>query len=94
MATLDRDVTITWLGHSTFHFATATGTRLLLEAWVDTNPACPEAWKNRIREDGLDTILISHGHGDHIGDLHALADATGATIVGQFDITTWLATKN
>jgi L-ascorbate metabolism protein UlaG (beta-lactamase superfamily) len=93
MATIGRDTTITWLGHATFHIETPAGKRILLDAWVDGNPACPEDWKNRVREQGLDAIVISHGHFDHVGDLLTLADATGATVVGQFDLTGWLAGK-
>ena len=93
MATLGRDTTITWLGHATFHIATPGGKRILIDAWVDTNPACPELWKNRIREEGIDIIFVTHGHSDHINDLVELARATDATIVCQFDIAGWLASK-
>lgn len=93
MATLGRDTTITWLGHATFHIATPGGKRILIDAWVDTNPACPELWKNRIREEGIDTIFVTHGHSDHINDLVELARATDAVIVCQFDIAGWLASK-
>ena len=57
MATLDRDTTITWLGHGTFHLRTPSGTRILLDAWVDSNPACPEEWKQRVKQEGLDAIF-------------------------------------
>lgn len=93
MTTLGRDTTITWLGHATWHIVTPGGKRLLIDAWLDTNPAAPEAWKQRIREQGVDYILVTHGHGDHTGDLLPLATNTDATIVCQFDLSPWL-TKN
>jgi L-ascorbate metabolism protein UlaG (beta-lactamase superfamily) len=90
MATLDRDTTITWLGHGTFHLRTPSGTRILLDAWVDTNPACPEEWKQRVRQEGLDAIFVTHGHFDHIADLLSLATLTDAKIVCMFDFVSWL----
>jgi L-ascorbate metabolism protein UlaG (beta-lactamase superfamily) len=93
MATIGRDTTITWLGHATFHIQTPGGKRILIDAWVDTNPACPAEWKQRIRSEGLDAIFVTHGHFDHIADLVALANDTGATVVGQYDLTGWVAGK-
>src|SRR5262245_13459039 len=90
MATIERDTTITWLGHGTFHIRTPGGKKLLLDAWVDGNPACPEEWKQRIRTEGLDAIFISHGHFDHINDVLSLATLTDAKIAGIFEVTSWL----
>jgi L-ascorbate metabolism protein UlaG (beta-lactamase superfamily) len=90
MATLNRDTTISWLGHGTFHIVTPTGKKLLLDAWVDSNPACPTEWKDRIRHEGLDAIFVTHGHSDHISELLELATVTDAKILGIYDLTTWL----
>ncbi|HET9223145.1 MAG TPA: metal-dependent hydrolase [Roseiflexaceae bacterium] len=90
MPTIGRDTTITWLGHGTFHITTPGGTRLLIDPWVDTNPSCPEEWKARVKQEGLDAIFITHGHFDHIGDLLSLATLTDAKIACIFDVTTWL----
>ena len=38
-------------------------------------------------------ILVSHGHSDHITDAAAMAKATGATVVGIWEITSWLGSK-
>ena len=87
--TIGRDVAISWLGHGTFYIVSPESKRLLIDAWVDGNPACPDMWKQRVRE-GIDAILVTHGHADHIGDLVALAKATGAAIVCQYDLMAWL----
>jgi L-ascorbate metabolism protein UlaG (beta-lactamase superfamily) len=37
-----------------------------------------------------DFILVSHGHGDHLGDTLEIAKRTGATVVSNFEIKNWL----
>ena len=36
-----------------------------------------------------DYILVSHGHGDHVADLVALALQTGATVIGAYEVVGW-----
>ena len=93
MTTIGRDTTITWLGHGTFHIQTPGGKKLLIDAWVDTNPACPDEWKSRVKHEGLDAILVTHGHFDHINDLLSLATLTNAKIVCMFDLVSWLTAQ-
>jgi L-ascorbate metabolism protein UlaG (beta-lactamase superfamily) len=92
MTTLGKDTTITWLGHATFHIVTPEGNRVLVDAWVDTNPSCPDEWKPKAREN-LDAIFLTHGHFDHVNDLADIAKATNPTIVCQYDLTPWLQNK-
>jgi L-ascorbate metabolism protein UlaG (beta-lactamase superfamily) len=37
-----------------------------------------------------DYILVSHGHGDHVGDTVAIARRTGATTISNYEIQNWL----
>jgi L-ascorbate metabolism protein UlaG (beta-lactamase superfamily) len=93
MATIGRDTTIAWLGHGTFHITTPGGKKLLIDAWLDGNPACPDEWKSRVKHESLDAIIMTHGHFDHIDDLLSLATLTNAKIVCMFDLVAWLAAK-
>ena len=85
----DNVVTITWLGHGTFLYESPGGKRLLVDPWIDENPAFPQGWKGRL-EQGLDGILVTHGHFDQIGSLIELAQVTHAPIFGIFDMEGWL----
>src|SRR5258708_8496613 len=85
-----RPLSFTWLGHSTFLFTSPGGKRILIEPWVASNPSCPESAK-KIGE--LDLILITHGHSDHAGDAVAIARATGAHVVANYEICLWLESK-
>jgi L-ascorbate metabolism protein UlaG (beta-lactamase superfamily) len=70
----------------------AEGKRILMDPFLTDNPSCPEEF----RGDGLgeiDLILVTHGHGDHIGDLVSVAKSTEAPVVAIFDLTSWLETK-
>ena len=41
----------------------------------------------------LDAIVITHGHGDHIGDAVAIAKRTKATVVSNFEIVGYMQGK-
>lgn len=83
-------LSITWLGHSTFILQSPGGKRIVTDPWLDGNPACPASMK---KIDKADLILVSHGHFDHAGDVVSVARATGATVVGIFELCAWLEAK-
>jgi L-ascorbate metabolism protein UlaG (beta-lactamase superfamily) len=80
---------ITWLGHASFVLRTPGGKTLLFDPWYTGNPSFP----SNSRPTAADLILISHGHSDHITDAGAMAKATGATVVGIWEVTSWLGAK-
>lgn len=78
---------LTWLGHNSFKLVTGAGKTVLLDPYVESNPATPEACK---RFDALDVVSISHGHGDHMADAVTLAKKFRPVIVCNYEIHVWL----
>jgi L-ascorbate metabolism protein UlaG (beta-lactamase superfamily) len=77
---------ITWLGHATFQIETA-GRSILIDPFLTGNPAASTK-ADKVR---ADAIILSHGHGDHVGDAVAIARRTGAVIIATYEITEWAA---
>ena len=77
---------LTWLGHGTWSIKTGE-TTLLLDPFLDESPTAP------VKADAVeaDYILVSHGHGDHAGDLVKVAKRTGATVIAIHEIAQWAA---
>lgn len=79
---------ITWYGHACFLIET-NGHRLLTDPFITGNPQAPIS----ADEIEVDTILVSHGHGDHIGDTLDLAQRTGAMVIANFEIHNWVVAQ-
>ncbi len=79
-------VPLTWLGHAAFRLDTPGGKRVYIDPWLD-NPRCPEAEKKPER---VDLIVLTHGHGDHVGDTVALWNRFRPPIVAQVELRHWL----
>ena len=78
----------TFLGHATVRCDLPTGEVVLIDPWVDQNPACPDAAKSF---DRIDAMLITHAHFDHMGDAVALAKRYEPKIVvATFELCQWL----
>lgn len=76
---------IVWYGHATFGLETA-GLHILIDPYFKGNPVV----KVTADEVPADFILVTHGHGDHIGDTVAIAKRTGATVISVAEICNWL----
>jgi L-ascorbate metabolism protein UlaG (beta-lactamase superfamily) len=74
-----------WYGHGTSGLETG-GHQVLIDPFFTDNPAASTT------ADAVeaDFILVSHGHGDHIADAVDIAKRTGALIISNFEIATWL----
>ncbi len=77
-----------WYGHGTSGLETA-GYKVLVDPFFTDNPTASTS------ADAVeaDFIIISHGHGDHIGDVVAVAKRTGALTISNLEIVTWLGAQ-
>lgn len=77
---------VTYYGHSCFS-VTVNGKHLLFDPFITPNKLAKDIDIKTIK---ADYILISHGHEDHIADTVELAKLTGATVVTNPEICSWL----
>jgi L-ascorbate metabolism protein UlaG (beta-lactamase superfamily) len=77
----------TFYGHACFAVEVA-GKKLLFDPFISGNELAKDIDVNSIE---ADYILVSHGHGDHVGDLVSIAKRTGATIIGAYEVVNWAA---
>jgi L-ascorbate metabolism protein UlaG (beta-lactamase superfamily) len=80
---------ITWLGHGTFEFRLPSGQVVLMDPWIEGNPAYPKGYEIR----RVDTVCITHGHFDHIHDAVPLAKRFSPEVVAIFETCNWLESK-
>ena len=90
MATLNRGFSLTWLGHNTFKLVTRGARTVLLDPWVEGNPACPRELKQL---DKLDVMSITHGHSDHMADAVTLGKKLKPVIISNYEIHLFLQRK-
>ena len=79
---------VQWLGHACLLFESG-GKHVLVDPFLTGNPKAATT----AEKVPADLILISHGHGDHVGDAVAIAKRTGAKILCNYEISEWLMAK-
>lgn len=79
---------VRWLGHASIYLETY-GHKVLIDPFLNDNPAATLKADKAL----ADFILVSHGHGDHIGDTIPIAQRTGATVIANYEISEWLSAK-
>ncbi len=76
---------ITFYGHATFKIVTREGIRLLIDPWLDNPKAPPE------KDLGpYDLVLVTHAHGDHLGNVLEIARTAATEVVAIHEIQQYL----
>lgn len=76
-------VKVTFIGHSCFLLESGSH-KILIDPFITGNPVARASSEHK----RADFILISHGHGDHLGDAVKLAKESGAMVISNFEICT------
>lgn len=69
----DGKVKIQWFGQASFKITTVSGKVILIDPFITGNPILPKQYKDLDKLGKIDLILVTHAHGDHVGDGPALA---------------------
>jgi L-ascorbate metabolism protein UlaG (beta-lactamase superfamily) len=80
---------ITWFGHSAFR-VDITGAAIMIDPFIG-NPTFKGDQKAAYK--GATHVVLTHGHDDHIGSTVEICKATGATLIANFEVCTYLAGK-
>ena len=74
----------TFWGHSCV-FVEAKGKRIVIDPFLNGNPLA----KVKPEEVQCDYVVVTHGHGDHIGDTVEIAKKNQATVIANFEIASY-----
>jgi L-ascorbate metabolism protein UlaG (beta-lactamase superfamily) len=78
---------LTWLGHAAFRVDTPGGKRVYVDPFLNGNPKCPQP---ELEPERCDLILLTHSHGDHVGDTVAVHRRHDCPVVAQVELRGWL----
>ncbi|CAI1493055.1 conserved protein of unknown function [Thermococcus nautili] len=78
-------VKVKFLGHAAFLIEGSK--KILIDPFLTGNPQAAV----KPEEVEADLILVTHAHGDHIGDAVEIAKRTGAKIVAMFDVANYIS---
>jgi L-ascorbate metabolism protein UlaG (beta-lactamase superfamily) len=87
--TFGRDTTFTWYGHATVEVRTPGGKVVLIDPWFG-NPQSP---KTADSVEQCDVMLVTHGHGDHLGESVALASRLHPAWPCIHEMSLWLSRR-
>lgn len=80
---METNVKAFWLGHSAFRLESPSGKVIYIDPFLSQNPTTPDEHK---QPDDIDYILLTHGHGDHVGDTLELAQNNDCKVVAQVEL--------
>jgi L-ascorbate metabolism protein UlaG (beta-lactamase superfamily) len=75
-------IAITWYGHATWVLEGPDGTRILIDPWL-TGPTSPEGALGSVV---ADVIAVTHGHGDHTGNVVEVAARLQVPVLAQVEL--------
>jgi L-ascorbate metabolism protein UlaG (beta-lactamase superfamily) len=74
---------ITWLGQSATLIKTAEGKKILIDPFIFNNPKTPSKFKKEKMYKDIDLVLVTHGHGDHLGSYDKILKLSPKAIISM-----------
>ena len=78
-----------YFSHSAFQITTDSGTKILIDPFLDKNPTSPV----KSSDVEADYIILTHAHGDHFGDSFSIADRTGSLFICVNELANYCKSK-
>jgi L-ascorbate metabolism protein UlaG (beta-lactamase superfamily) len=85
-------VEVLWLGQAATKITTPGGKVIVIDPFLTKNPKTPAQYKNLDELGKIDLILVTHAHGDHLGDAPELAKKHNVTLLAAAGMGNTLAT--
>jgi len=79
---------LTYHGHSCLELE-AGGHRIIVDPFLNGNTHA----RRKPAEVKVEAVLVSHGHGDHVGDAVEIAKRNGCPVVANFEIANWISAQ-
>ncbi len=79
---------ITFYGHAVFRVVTPGGLKILIDPWI-SNPQAPQ----EVDRGPYDFVLITHAHGDHLGEVLELARTAATEVVAIHEVQQYLMAR-
>jgi L-ascorbate metabolism protein UlaG (beta-lactamase superfamily) len=90
----DGKVVVQWFGQSAFKITSVNGKVILIDPYISNNPKTPAALRDLKALGRVDLVLVTHAHGDHVGDGPELAKMHNAPLYGPAGLNDTLVALN
>jgi len=78
-----------YFSHSAFQITANTGTKILIDPFLTGNPTATV----KADEVSADYIILTHAHGDHVGDAFSIAKRCNSTFICVNELANYCASK-
>jgi L-ascorbate metabolism protein UlaG (beta-lactamase superfamily) len=75
-------IELMWLGQAAVKITSVSGKVIVIDPFLTNNPKTPPQYKNLDALGKIDLLLVTHAHGDHLGDAPELAKKHNAPMIG------------